>query len=511
MRIKLIALLMAIVLVVIPITQADGLEVSVTSEDRLTSGIDTQESIKSEASLKVTSKSNDSASVDIRTKIKAELESKNQGPKTVKESIDQRKKLLDDLKQRLLETNPNERNEITKEINSARLQGLIEIKSLVKSSSDIKEFEKEKLDLGLELCNQLTQENEKCLKETNERKEKLEKLTEQELQTLKNVVENSVASRAKTQSIANSDGMEKFKVVLKEDASGAIGFDIKAREIPETRIAEAEKKIEGLNVSGLALKVQASKEGFFKIKQQADSCDKNTVECQKAKEELNKKAKEFVLNALDSLIAKLEKIKLVIDAETSITDQESLEKTQEVEKIISKLKEIRVKTEASGDLDIKLKIREVNKELREIQPETEKISGFVQTSRMGGILVKSAKLSEKLNRVLEKMALEKIDVSVSAKIVAEINAELDLLKTDFEVVQEKFRQAANKTAEERNSLIKEAQEKQKSFKEKLNTLNDKIQDILKNLKETGSLKHLQESKVDVVLESQSKAIAGIEQ
>ncbi len=484
--IGMLSLFIVMIVLAIPIAQVQA--ISMTPEDRLPSGRDAVSNPRS------------GTANGIRSQIAAETQGSSKKNGTVKEIIGQRKGLLESLKEKLLSANPQERANITAEINAARLEGLADIRASIKTPEDTRAFHREKFSIGLDLCDQL-KEHETCKEMMNQKIQRIENLSESELQKLNTLSESSANIKARVHLIENLEGNSNLKVFIREDESGKVTFDVRARKIPESKIAEIQNKMESLNINELKMKADSSKKGFFRLKIKADSCkDENTTGCQTAKQELTKNAKEFLLNTVDNLIAKLEKMKLTIQSETSITENESIGQAGQIDKIIAEVKDLRIKIEVSADSEIKTKLKETAEKLGGLQPEIQKVSGFVEARRMGGILIKASSLSAKLNRVLERMILDKADITESAKVMAEFNAELDLLKKDFEAVESKFRLAASADFSEKAKLIKEAQDSMKSFKERTKTLQQKIQSFLKDLKQNSALKSLDETKVDVAIE-----------
>ena len=506
MKTKIWAVLLALVVLAMPVSQARalGLDVSMNPEERLPSGKDT--SISSESSLEVSAKSDDSTRVNIRAEIEAQIKAEGKA-QTVKEAIEKRRALLEELKEKLLETGPQARANITAEINSARLEGLAEIKAMVKTPADIREFEKEKLEIGMELCTELTGQNESCQKEIKERQQKIQNLTDTEIERLRAIIKNSEEVRVKARLVSEIEANKKFKISIKEDASGNINFDVRAREISPEKAQELEKGVSGFDIENLKARAELSKQAFFKAKIKVDECgEKSTQECKEAKQNQLNEAKAFLINTLETIIAKLEKMKLTVEAESSVTVEESSLNIADLEKALVEIRQMKGDAEKSAESEIKNQIKKSNERLKELQTDIEKVSGFVQASRMGGILVKSAKLSEKLNRVLEKIALDKTDTSASVRIIAEFNSQLDLLRKDFESVQIKFKETGLVKAGDRKNILNEAQHLMDSFKQRLNTLHEKLQEILVELKKKNSLKHLQETRADAVMESQANAM-----
>ncbi|HLD41736.1 MAG TPA: hypothetical protein VJB06_01770, partial [archaeon] len=241
------------------------------------------------------------------------LTKKEKKPETVKDLLEKRKQILADLKQKLLGADPKERSEIAKQIHEERVEELKGLKELAKSSEDIKFFEKEKLKVALDLCKELSEDDEKCEKEIREREEKIEKLTEENLKKLERLQEKTEAARKLAESIKELETAKKFKIRFSEDSEGKVKSDIKAREISEDTIKVANEKIENLNLDELKTKFEEAKNKFLKLKS-----DPNSPEA-----ELKLSAKGFLVSALDFLLAKVEKAKLIVEVDSSLTEGEA--------------------------------------------------------------------------------------------------------------------------------------------------------------------------------------------
>ena len=450
--------------------------VSVTSEERLPSGKDTF----------------------------SNLEGSAQKSSRIIEMLSRKTEQINSLKGRLATANPQEREDIALEINKIKMELLAEARSEAKTDGDIKIVEREKVDAGLELCKELTDQNQSCENEADSRKQKLENFSEDQIESLNSIAKLSLQSNLRTNAFANQEMNRKFMVHSNTDTSGNVWFDIKVRDIPESAINQIQSRLEKLDLDSLKLKVEISKNAFFRVKFKADACSDNSTECEQVRQEMLKEANNFLLITIDNLVSRLEKMKLVIQAETTLSENESLMFVQIINQIEVEIKNLNVTAEASTSAKIKARISEANKKLKEFQPEIEKVSGFIQSSRMGSILIRSSHLSDKLNRVLEKMVLDNIDASSTMVLVSDFNAQLETLKTDFQEVNAKLVASASATGEEKTKLVQEAQELIKEFKIKVNQLHEKLREIVMVLKQKSSLKYLNETKVELAMSSNTE-------
>lgn len=514
----LTGVLMAFLIFGMPFAQADQLN----AESSISVGVSTDTGIQANAEAMATAEANKDASgktgnsavgqeTKLSSEIKIELDQiRSQKAATVKEAIEKRKALFESLKQRLLNAAPEERSQITKEINKARLEGLKEIKSLIKDAADMKAFEKEKLATAAELCKE-GEDAEECEKEIKEIEKKLDSLTGQQLEKLKKLKEKTDLSRKKSGEIKVSENFRKFRIKTEAVASGETRTEIVAREITDTVLNDIRGKQEKLETEKLKAKFQASKGGFSKMKARSEACKDESEECKKIKAEVKMSAKAFLIDSLDFLAARLEKSKLAIEAEASITDVESSTETAKIDQHIAEIKQLKEKaekiTEETNKTVVQDIAKEAGKELAGLKADLDHSAGFVSASKIGGILVKAAKLSEKLNRALEKMEIQGTDTTETEAFVDSFNRQIDEVKNGVELVVEKFKQAALKTGEERNQLVQDAHKSLKELKDKLNELQKQLKEVVKSLKNRGAEKALEETKADEVLETEEKASA----
>ncbi len=498
----LMGVIMALLISVLPVAQAQELTADIKTDIK-------SDVVGAEGKAKVEVKTTGGGETEIKTEtklsseIKIELDKiRSQKSATIKEAIEKRRALFEGLKQRLLNATPQERSEITKEINKARLEGLREIKALIKNAADLKVFEKEKLEIAVEKCKELN-EGDECEKEIKEIQKKVDSLTDQQLEKLKKLKQKTDSARKKAEDIGRSEEFKKFKIRSRTDVG--------AREVAEDKLKTIKEKTEKLQTEALKTKMQASKESFGKTKVKSEGCKEESQECKKIKTEIKMSAKAFLMDSLGFLEARLEKSKLAIEAEASITETESATEIQKIDAHIEQIRQLKQKageiTEETDKAVIQDLAKQTAKELAGLKTDLEHSAGFVSASKIGGIVVKAAKLSEKLNRALEKMSLEKRDTAETEAFVDSFNKQIDEVKNGVEVVQQKFKQAALKTGEERNQLVKDAHKSLKELKDKLNELQKQLKEVVRSLKNRGSEKALEETKADPVLETEEKVLA----
>lgn len=207
--------------------------------------------------------------------------------------------------------------------------------------------------------------------------------------------------------------------------------------------------------------------------------------CNITDEELIASAKEFLGNSADAIIEHLNKVKAKIQENEDLSDDEA---NAMIAQIDEKIAEIEAAKEKAQNATTKEEIRDAAKDINAAWKDI-KITSLAHTNqlinaRIGGIIVKSEHLKEKLDKILARMEANGKDVSNIKPMVDEFNADINLSKEKYDAAMEKFKefwQAEDKSAAQ--DKLKEAQDLMNEAKQALKDANEKLREIVKAIKE----------------------------
>ena len=357
---------------------------------------------------------------------------------------------------------------------------------LVSKFEDIREHQKEQLMNAVEKCKEKNLTAELCEEKYGKRVELIEKLKEKDLERLKRILENKAKHKEEFSELKNSTEFRGYKE----------RFDYKARVIGKTKLGEAKGRFLDAKEKYSEAKEKYADTGleFQDAKEKIAECkDQNTTECAQLEDEIRAKAKEHLLNIADVIIENLNKIKTKAESSEDLTEEEAAELIEKIDAQIQEIEDIKAKIEAA---ETKEEITEAAKELKDkwalLKENAEVHAGRVVNARIGGIIVKSKQLEDKLNKVLERMAEKGIDTSPVESLVTEFNAKIDSAAEHYKLAVEKFEEVkATETPD--SEIINEAQEHMKEAHNALQEAQQILKDITSAIKQSGGEEELEES------------------
>ncbi len=234
-----------------------------------------------------------------------------------------------------------------------------------------------------------------------------------------------------------------------------------------------------------------------KLELRKNAC-KGQDKCNLTDEELIPGAKDFLGNSADAIIAHLNKLKTKIQENDDLSEAEVTAVLSKIDAKIAEVQAAKVKAEAAKT---KEEVREAAKTINAAWKNIKLVSNLylnqIAHARIGGIIIKSEKLREKLDRILARMEENGKDASSIKPLVAEFDASLKLSKEKYEAALAKFKEfwAAEGKPEAKDKL-EEAQGLMKEAKAALKEANEKLRGIIKAVKEKNGEKEIEEENED---------------
>jgi len=263
---------------------------------------------------------------------------------------------------------------------------------------------------------------------------------------------------------------EDCKSECKDDSNCPKEFDkpviklIKTREISKEKLEQAKERYESARENLKKAKEQAEekRKSFTEKKEELKTC--TLSDCQRIRTEVRTEAKEYVFKTGEKLISILEKTKSRIETTEDIDDDEAASMIARIDERIELLQ-----SATTGDdtkEDILKSAKKVKEEWQKEQHMQKLRVEKLKNAKIGNIIKRAAHLSEKLEKIADKIESDEIKA-----LVGVFNEKIKESTEKQEMAKELFL-----TAKETNSreLVKQAQqyhkEAQKALKEAHNTL-----------------------------------------
>ncbi|MFH1332100.1 MAG: hypothetical protein ABIH63_02330 [archaeon] len=232
----------------------------------------------------------------------------------------------------------------------------------------------------------------------------------------------------------------------------------------------------------------------FQERQRLREMCEDLENCNITEEDMIESAKNFLGNSADAIIEHLNKVKSKIEENDDLTEEEAQEM---IEKIDAKIAEIQAAKEQAQNATTKEEIREaaqkINAAWKNIKQLTHVHANALINARIGGIVVKSEQLKEKLERILARMEENNKSIEDIQPLIDEYEAKLKLAQEEYEAAVQKYREfwAAEDKPEAKDKL-EEAKQLMEEAKEALKEANEKLREIIKAIKEANGEQEIEE-------------------
>jgi len=343
----------------------------------------------------------------------------------------------------------------------------------------------------------------RCREVVKKKIERLKRIKKQNRSLVKRAIKSSIKRAEKWAKLRSDKRFAKFKKINR----------FKARKIAAAKLSKV--RADYLKAKDRYVNLRRElKEHRNKIKEArrilAECKDVDTPECKDKLAKLREDAKAYVLKSADAIIAHLERLKLRVEENEYLTDDEAQEMLDKLNEKIAEIEEAKKKIEtAESREEIIEAAREINAVWKKAKIYSVESLVREANARIGGIIVKSELLELRLDKVLERMEENGKDISEVRSMIDEFNTYIEKAKENFEKAQEKF-EAARKEADEKRRLeiLQEGHGFVLEARKHLLEANAKVREISWELKKQNAQKELSEvtlEDVEVEVESESKA------
>ncbi len=382
-----------------------------------------------------------------------------------------------------------------------RLQNLRQAAATIATKvQDIREYQKEKLQAALELCDENSDDPEACKETLRGRINKVESLTDKGLEVLQNI------EARKDQAISRWKELQKNQEIVKFRVKAAKG--LKARLLSSNAVETARAKYNQAkqNYELAKQNYDSAKGAFDRAKTALEACDPEAEDCAQLEAGIREEAKSYMLNVLSRIEEQLNKASAKVEESDSLTDEEAAAELARIQEKLASLQELKSEVEAITGETLKDDISGLARRIsalwaEKVKSQIVKTAGFLQTARMGGVYVQLEKLSQRLEDVLARMAEQGKDTSSAETLIDSFNSGLGSAKSAYLEAVGKFKEAASATdTESRQAALTEAQAKMREAQSALSDARELLKDIVQELRGQGALDELEDDSAAESLE-----------
>jgi hypothetical protein len=190
------------------------------------------------------------------------------------------------------------------------------------------------------------------------------------------------------------------------------------------------------------------------------------------------------LHTADTILAQLEKIEARIQQNEDLSEEEANDLLERLSSYADEIREARATIEELGEDSSREEIKEAANTIRKswahIKPKIKNHVERVVNSRIGGIIVRSKHLEEKLWKTLERMENAGKDTTAVEGLVEEFNTHLD-------DAAESYRKSLNALESDDEESVKEAHALRKEAHASLRKAHNLLKDIHRAIKNAGEV------------------------
>lgn len=241
-------------------------------------------------------------------------------------------------------------------------------------------------------------------------------------------------------------------------------------------------------------KYQDAKERYAQAKEKVEdsrgkyqSCKGNqTEECDSVRAKVKSNTKDMLENSAERITAMIEKIKLRINSSESFNESEAEEMMSKLDARIADIQEAKSVIENLDNESTEEEIREAVSTIQQAWNRSQGVMklqvGKLANEKIGGIVVKSEKLSERLQNAVETLKEDGEDTSEIESFVQDFNANVENAKQLHEMAREQYQKSAE--GEDADEAMKQANQYMKEAHSKLKEAHSILVKIQKQIRET---------------------------
>jgi hypothetical protein len=184
-----------------------------------------------------------------------------------------------------------------------------------------------------------------------------------------------------------------------------------------------------------------------------------SAECEQVRKETKTNARRMLVNSADRIIATLEKLRERIQLSERLTEEEAQERVAQIDAKIAEIGEAKSSIEELDENSDPEEIRSAAQQINNAWQNSKRVAKLnaarVVNAKVGGVIAKSDRLSERLALAVEKLEEQGTDTSGMEDLLEEFNSEIESAKAHYDLGIEKFNEARS-TEGDVDEIMKEA-------------------------------------------------------
>jgi hypothetical protein len=240
---------------------------------------------------------------------------------------------------------------------------------------------------------------------------------------------------------------------------------------------------------------QIAKQDYLRARERVNQTKENyracagnqTKECDQVRTKAKANSKQFLMNSGDRVVAMLEKIRERTASCEYLSDEEVEERTAEIDAKIAEIQKAQGTIEnldnESTPAEMRQAVREINQAWTRSKTVMKRQVGGLMNEKIGGIVVKSEKLAERLQNAVGKLEEQGEDVSELENLMDDFNGKVESAKQHQELAREKYQQA--KTAGEVDEAMQEANRHMQEAHNELREAHAVLVQIMRQVRATN--------------------------
>jgi DNA repair exonuclease SbcCD ATPase subunit len=261
-----------------------------------------------------------------------------------------------------------------------------------------------------------------------------------------------------------------------------------ARQITQGKLKAARERYQEAKQKYIQARerYQEAKQKITKARTALQACrDSESEQCISLRKQIKANSKEFLVNIADRVLATLEKIRSKVESNEDIDEEESASLLTNIDEKIAEIENaketIEGLTNESSAEDIKEAAQTIREAWRKTRAVLKKSVGRLLNARIGGIIVKSEALGDKLERIKARLEESGNDMSDIKGLINKFNNEVEEAKAKWESAKQRYAEAV--TPGEIDEIMKEVHEYIKEAHQKLKEAHQTLKEIMQKIRE----------------------------
>ncbi len=230
------------------------------------------------------------------------------------------------------------------------------------------------------------------------------------------------------------------------------------------------------------------RQDFLAAKQEVVKCrGDDSTECEEAREKVKSDAKEYLVKIADVVLESLDKVAAKVSESEDLTEEEKAELLADIDERIADVEEAKATVQESDDnAEITKAAITIKTEWAKTRVTLKHAVGRVVNARIGGIIVQSEKLGEKLERILERLEDKGHDVSEAEGLVEDFDAKIAEAKGHYDAAQESYKDAKDNIGNGAVDMVADGHKSMVDAHKALKEARVILKDIVKAIKASGN-------------------------